>query len=119
MGVLEGWGGAGVAEYLKVKQSREQDLPSMGCIVQQVLSLDDVDDLSQQQVLGRVSQPRVEDPVRLESESDITGYQKGSRRSLRHTSPRLRGERSTQRAAAKGWEDNTWSHQILSITAIL
>ena len=116
MGVLEGWGGAWVAEYLEIEQSREQDLPSMGCIVQQVLSLDDVDDLGQQQVLGRVPQPRVEDPVRLEGD---TGYQKGSRRTLRHTSPSLRGERSTQQADAKGWEDNTWSHRIFSITATL
>ena len=73
---MEGWGGAGVVEYLEVKQSCEQDLPSMGCVVQQVLSLDDIDDLGQQQVLGWVSQPRVEDPVRLESESDITGIRK-------------------------------------------
>ena len=33
VGVLEGWDGAGVAEYLEVEQSREQDLPSMGCVV--------------------------------------------------------------------------------------
>ena len=69
---MEGWGGAWVAEYLEVKQSREQDLPSMGCVVQQVLSLDDVDDLGQQQVLGRVPQPRVEDPVRLEGDTGVS-----------------------------------------------
>lgn len=71
MGIREGR-----VEYLEVQQSREQDLPSMGRVIQQVLPLDDVDDLSQQQVLGRVPQPRVEDPVRLEQD---TGHQKGSR----------------------------------------
>ena len=64
----------------------------MGRVIQQVLPLDDVDHLGQQQVLGRVPQPRVEDPVRLERD---TGHQKGSRHSLRHTSPHLR-ERLTQ-----------------------
>lgn len=52
--------------YLEVQQPRDQGLPGVGCITQQVLSLDDVDDLGQQQVLGWVPQPGVEDPVRLE-----------------------------------------------------
>jgi hypothetical protein len=38
----------------------------MGCVVQQVLTFDDVDDLGEQQVLRWVPQPGVEDPVRLE-----------------------------------------------------
>ena len=52
--------------YLEVQQPRQQDLPGAGRVVQQVLPLDDVDDLGQQQVLGRVPQPGVKDPVRLE-----------------------------------------------------
>lgn len=49
---------------LEVQQPCEQGLPSKRHVVEQVLLLDDVDDLSQQQVLGWVSQPGVEDPVR-------------------------------------------------------
>lgn len=66
----EQWGAMGGVlgrgRYLQVQQPREQGLPGMGCVIQQVLPLDDVDDLGQQQVLGRVPQPGVEDPVRLE-----------------------------------------------------
>ena len=68
--------GRGRAGYLEVQQPREQDLPGVGCVAQQVLPLDDVDDLGQQQVLGRVPQPRVEDPVGLEGG---TGWETGSR----------------------------------------
>ena len=66
VGSWESWGVVEFGGYLEVQQPREQGLPGMGCIIQQVLPLDDIDDLSQQQVLGRVSQPDVKYPVWLE-----------------------------------------------------
>lgn len=70
LGCCPGGGGGprlGVREgYLEVQQPHQQGLPGVRCVAQQVLPLDDVDDLGQQQVLGRVPQPGVKDPVRLE-----------------------------------------------------
>lgn len=64
-----------LGRYLKVQQPCEQGLASVGDIAQQILPLDDVDDLGQQQVLARVPQPGVEDPVGLQAD---TGCWKGS-----------------------------------------
>lgn len=96
--------------YLEVQQPRQQGLPSMRCVVQQVLPLDDVDDLGQQQVLGRVPQPGVEDPVWLERgpgcwKGSYTGTPCRGPTSFRQVSV-LGGEKPDQRASTKAQEGN-------------
>lgn len=98
-----GWGPLG--GYLEVQQPREQGLPGMGGVFQQVLPLDDIDDLGQQQVLARVPQPGVKDPVRLERGRVLERFTHGH--SLRAHFPRtpcphVRREKLSQRAPAKG-----------------
>lgn len=51
--------------YLQCIEPGKQSFPRARHFFQEVLSPDHVENLGQEQVLGRVSHPRVEDPVGL------------------------------------------------------
>ena len=55
--------------HLQLVQPPQEGLPGAGHLRQKVLLTDDVEDLGQQQVLGGVAHPGVEDTVRLEEKN--------------------------------------------------